>query len=208
MLTIYGIETNNTVKVLLTAEEVVCTYQFNLLDLLEGEHKTPEHIARHPLGKVPAIDDDGDYLYESNAICRYLAVKHDSPLYRGDALQLARIDQWVDLMTLHIGKWVSVFFFEEIVREKYLKQSPQQDAIDEAQNFLDQQLPIMDKQLQDNTFLLGEQLTIADTIAMSYIQIHEVTSVDLSNYGNIMRWYQNFKNRDSFRNTMAAIGSK
>lgn len=208
MLTIYGIESNNTIKVLLTAEEVGCPYRFNQLDLLKGEHKTPEHIARHPLGKVPAIDDDGDYLYESNAICRYLAVKNDSPLYTGDALQLARIDQWADLMTQHIGKWVSVFFFEEIVREKYLKQSPQQDAMDEAQNFLDQQLPVMDKQLQDNTFLLGEQLTIADTIAMSYIQIHEVTSVDLSDYSNLMRWYQNFKQRSSFKNTMAAISSK
>jgi len=208
VLTIYGIETNNTIKVLLTAEEVGCAYQFKQLDLLKGEHKTPEHIARHPLGKVPAIDDNGDCLYESNTICRYLAVKNNSPLYAGDALQLGHIDQWVDLMTHHIGKWISVFFFEEVVRPKYLQQSPRPEEMEEAQGFLDQQLPVMDKQLQNNTFLLGEKVTIADTIAMSYIQIHEVTSVDLSNYGNIMRWYQNFKKRDSFKNTIAAIKAK
>lgn len=208
MLTIYGIESNNTVKVLLTAEEVGCSYQFNHLNLLKGEHKTPEHIARHPLGKVPAIDDGGDCLYESNAICRYLAVKNKSPLYAGDALQLGHIDQWVDLLTQHIGKWISVFFFEEIVRPKFLQQEPKQAEMDEAQGFLDEQLPVMDKQLQDKPFLLGEQLTIADTIAMSYIQIHEVTSVDLSQYENIMRWYEGFSKRDSFKNAMAAIGLK
>ena len=40
--------------------------------------KTPEHLARHPLGKVPALEDGDVTVWDSQAILVYLARKHDS----------------------------------------------------------------------------------------------------------------------------------
>ncbi|MCO5583822.1 hypothetical protein L7F22_037737 [Adiantum nelumboides] len=45
----------------------------NLVDVGKGEHKKPKYRAINPMGLVPAIDDDGFYLFESHAILRYLA---------------------------------------------------------------------------------------------------------------------------------------
>ncbi|KAI5065113.1 hypothetical protein GOP47_0019808 [Adiantum capillus-veneris] len=45
----------------------------NLVDLGKGEHRKPEYKAINPMGQVPAVDDDGFYLFESHAILRYLA---------------------------------------------------------------------------------------------------------------------------------------
>ncbi|MCF7982099.1 MAG: glutathione S-transferase N-terminal domain-containing protein, partial [Pseudomonadales bacterium] len=116
---IYGFPTFNLTKVLLTAEELGLDYDYIALDPAKGEHKTPEHLQRHPLGKVPVLEHEGDYLYESAAICRYLSRISDSRLYSGDAKAKAKIDQWIDFGSLHIGKWLASYFFEEIIKTKF-----------------------------------------------------------------------------------------
>ena len=197
MLKIFGIPTMNTTKVLVTAEEIGIDYDLQLLDFSKGEHKTPAFMEIHPLGKVPAIDDDGEYLYESNAICRYLAVKHDSPLYAGDALQRARIDQWVDLFAQHMGKWMGIFFFEDYVRPNLLQSEPVEENRVEAQQFLDQQVPVVEKQLSKHAFLTGEQPSIAEIIAFSFVHIQESSSLTLAHYPHLTAWYEGFKDRKS-----------
>ncbi len=42
------------------------------LNVLAGEPKRPEHLARHPFGKVPVLDHDGIRILETSAIARYL----------------------------------------------------------------------------------------------------------------------------------------
>jgi len=46
-----------------------------LVDLMKGEHKKDDHLSRQPFGVVPALDDDGFWLYESCAMIRYLDEK-------------------------------------------------------------------------------------------------------------------------------------
>jgi glutathione S-transferase len=48
------------------------TYELVEIDIMQGAHKTPEHLARHPFGRVPAFEHDGFKLYETSAITRYL----------------------------------------------------------------------------------------------------------------------------------------
>ena len=61
-----------TVKMLL-AEKGVTDFKQVQLNVLKGEPKTPEHLARHPLlGKVPVLDHDGMRILETTAIARYL----------------------------------------------------------------------------------------------------------------------------------------
>jgi glutathione S-transferase len=60
-----------TVKMLL-AEKGVTDFKQVQLNVLKGEPKTPEHLARHPFGKVPVLDHDGMRILETTAIARYL----------------------------------------------------------------------------------------------------------------------------------------
>lgn len=60
-----------TVKMLL-AEKGVTQFTQMPLNVLEGEPKTPEHLERHPFGKVPVLDHDGMRILETSAIARYL----------------------------------------------------------------------------------------------------------------------------------------
>jgi glutathione S-transferase len=59
-----------TVRAVLTDKNV--DYDQIQLDVLGGETRLPEHLARHPFGKVPVLDIDGMRLRETQAICGYL----------------------------------------------------------------------------------------------------------------------------------------
>ncbi|KAJ6535299.1 glutathione S-transferase [Mycena vulgaris] len=48
-------------------------FELVVVDMAKKDHKAPEYLAKHPFGQVPMIDAEGFVLYESRAICRYLA---------------------------------------------------------------------------------------------------------------------------------------
>jgi len=63
-------------RVVWLAEEIGLAYELEHLAMFTPEMKTPEYLAIHPLGKVPAIDDDGFILWETGAIFEYLVAKY------------------------------------------------------------------------------------------------------------------------------------
>ena len=80
-ITLWGFDGSTyvrTVKMLL-AEKGVTDFKQVPLNVLAGEPKTPEHLERHPFGKVPVVDYDGLRLLETSAITRYLDAKLPGP---------------------------------------------------------------------------------------------------------------------------------
>ena len=200
---IYSFPTFNLSKVLITAEELNLEYDFILFDISKSEHKSAEHLARHPLGKVPALELDGRYFFESNSICRLLAEKNGNKLYSDDLYERAQINQWMDLMSQHLGRWMAVLFFQEALKPNLFGGQADQTQIDEANGFLDQQLPVLEKALQNNAFIINDSLTIADIIAFSYCQTHNYSSLSFDNYPHIMQWFENIQTRPSYAQAMA-----
>ncbi len=205
MVKIYGGSTYNATKVLFTAEELGTPYEYIHLNFVKGEHKSPEHLARHPLGKVPAIEHNGHFLFESASLCRYLANINNKKLYSADPLRAAEIDQMVDMICHHVGRWLGVYFYQEVVLKKYYNKPPEEKAIAEARGFLDQQLPFLDKTLAASKYLCGEEITFADTIALPYFHAQEVTSVSFEAYPSIKRWYADMKERPAFHRALARM---
>ncbi len=73
-LTLWGFDGSTyvrTVKMLL-AEKNYTQFRQEQLNVLTGEPKQPEHLKRHPFGKVPVLDYDGMRILETSAITRYL----------------------------------------------------------------------------------------------------------------------------------------
>lgn len=203
-MNIYSFATFNLTKLLLTAEELGMPYQLHLLDAMKGEHKTPEHLARHPMGKVPAVEIDGQYYFESNSICRLIAELNGNKLYGNSPEERAHINEWIDMIGYHIGRWLTVYFFEELVKPVLMKdKEPDAAALKEAADFLKQQLPVLEQALSKNAFITGEKLTIADTIGFSLLEISEHTNVDMDAYPQIKKWCNAIKARPSYSRAMA-----
>jgi glutathione S-transferase len=205
-MNIYSFATFNLTKLLLTAEELGMPYQLHLLDPMKGEHKSPEHLARHPMGKVPAVEINGQYYFESNSICRLMAELNGNKLYGNNPEERAHINEWIDMIGYHIGRWLTVYFFEELVKPVLMKgQTPNETALKEAADFLKQQLPVLEQALSKHAFITGDKITIADTIGFSMLDIAEYTSADLSAYPQIKKWYSAIKSRPSYARAMAQM---
>ena len=73
-ITLWGFNGSTYVRTvrMVLAEKGVSQYTQMPLNVLEGETKTAEHLARHPFGKVPVLDHDGMRILETSAIARYL----------------------------------------------------------------------------------------------------------------------------------------
>ena len=100
-ITLWGFDGSTyvrTVKMLL-AEKGVTDFRQVPLNVLEGEPKSPEHLQRHPFGKVPVLDHDGLRILETAAIARYLNDVLPGPsLVPGTPRDRARMDMVVGLV--------------------------------------------------------------------------------------------------------------
>lgn len=77
VLQLYGSPMSTcTKRVAAVLHEKQVSFELHPIDLFKGEQKAPEFMAHQPFGQVPYIVDDGFVLYESRAICRYLALKY------------------------------------------------------------------------------------------------------------------------------------
>lgn len=77
LLKLYGMHQSTcTQRVLTTLAEKGIEYELIIVNLFAGEQKEPSYLEKQPFGKVPVLDDDGFLIYESRAICKYLARKY------------------------------------------------------------------------------------------------------------------------------------
>nr|POE62536.1 glutathione s-transferase hmp2 [Quercus suber] len=77
VLNIYGSAMSFS-RVLVVVLELQLPYEHIPVDIARGEQKSIAYLELQPFGKVPVLDDDGFIMFESRAICRYLAKKHYS----------------------------------------------------------------------------------------------------------------------------------
>ena len=100
-ITLWGFDGSTyvrTVKMLL-AEKGVTDFKQVPLNVLAGEPKQPEHLERHPFGKVPVLDHDGMRILETSAITRYLNdVLPGKSLVPGTPKDRARMDMIIGLI--------------------------------------------------------------------------------------------------------------
>ncbi|KAG1870740.1 thioredoxin-like protein [Suillus subalutaceus] len=116
VLKLYGFTTSTcTLRVAVVLKEKNVPFEFISVDLTKGAHKAPEFTAYQPFGQVPYIDDNGLILYESRAICRYIAAKYASqgtPLLPTDPTATALFEQAASTETSNYDPFVSGLAWE------------------------------------------------------------------------------------------------
>lgn len=179
-------------------EECAIPYTYETVDLMKGEQYAPDFLAINPNAKVPAIEDDGFMLWESNAIMRYLAEKHGaSSWWPKEPGARAQVDQWLDWTQTRLGPEAGKIMFNTF----FAGDAGDQQAIESAKKWLEKILPVMDSTLSKSKYLCGDALTLADLAAVTNIAYLEMCKYDLSAYPHVNKWYEAIKQRPSFAAT-------
>lgn len=197
MMKVYGHPMSTCArKVLATLAEHGMQHEFVLVDLMKGEHKQADHMARQPFGQVPAIEDDGFWLYESRAICKYLDEKAGGKLIPKDLKAKALMEQWMSVETANFTPHAMKFIFHNI-----FKREQSEETLAAAGSSLSTALDIMDKHLANHQFFAGSDFSIADISFAPYMEYLMMTPASsmVNERKNVAAWWERVSSRQSWK---------
>jgi len=160
--------------------------------------QTPEFIALNPNATVPVIVDDGFVLWESNAICRYLAAQHRRPDLLPEAPQArAIVEQWMDWQSSELnGAWR--YAFMGLVRH-----SPEHGnaaAISASVENWTRKMAILEGQLaKTGAFVAGSSFTLADIVIGLSVNRWFMTPIERPVFPAVAEYFERLSERPGLR---------
>jgi glutathione S-transferase len=195
-LKIYGdSRSGNCYKIQLLCAELGIGCEWQEVDILAGDTRTPGFLAMNRNGRIPLLAlPDGRYLAESNAILCFLA--EGSELFAGDAYARAAILQWMFFEQYsHEPNIATSRFIIQYLGNPAEKQSLLQEKKAAGYNALD----VMEQRLSDADFLAGTNFTIADIALFAYTHVADEGGFELGPYTAIKAWIETIKARPQFQ---------
>ncbi|MBD8527855.1 glutathione S-transferase family protein [Pseudomarimonas arenosa] len=184
---IYGDrQSGNCYKILLLLHLLQRPYQWRPIDVLAGDTRSQEFLALNPNGKIPLLQlDDRSTLAESNAILNFLAEGTPflpvAPFARAKVLQWQFFEQYSHEPYIAVARFIAKYLGlpESRLAEFQSKQKGGHRA-----------LAVMEHQLQQTPYLVGESITIADISLYGYTHVAEEGGFALDDYPAIRAWLQ------------------
>ncbi len=172
------------------AEKAIEDIEVVTLNLMEGQHKTPEYLAKAGLANVPMLElDDGTCITESVAICRYLESRYPEPnLFGRTPEETAVIEMW-----MRRGELMVSLPFMNLVRHSH----PAMAALEVQSPELAERsrkgglggLKVLERRLADTEWLAGDRITIADIVAFSGLDFGRMIKFNVpDDLPQVTRW--------------------
>jgi len=174
--------------VLMVAKELKIDINEKVVNMRNGDNRTPEFLKLNPAHSVPTIVDDGFSLWESRAIAQYLCNKYapDSDLYPKDPKKRADVDR---MLNFDMGSfWPALR--GALMGKIYRGTEPTEEQLTSLKNTL----KLLDTLIGSNGYVAAKHLTIADLSLLSGSAIFSAVNYDLSDYPNVKQWYEKLQN--------------
>lgn len=166
-------------------------YELVDVDFPGGEHKRAPFLKLNPLGQVPVLEDGDLMLYDSNAILVYLASRYDDGRWLPrDPVAAARVQQWLSLAAGQIAAGPNSARLVKLFGAPL--DYPRAKSI--AENLFE----VLDAELIQRPFATGDQPTIADLAAFSYIAMAPDGEVSLEPYPHLRAWLRRIEQLPGF----------
>jgi len=193
----------------LALEEKGVEYELNEVDLLSGQNHAPDHLERHPWGKVPAFDHDGFRLFETLAITRYVDEAFPGPaLQPAEPKARARMTQLCAIVDSYAyGMMVGKLFWQEAIVPMQ-GGTPDANIAQEGLEGAEQALGVLES-LAGGDFLCGPEPSLADLHLLPPIEYLRMTSEGARAFNTrpkLVSWWQRMNTRPSVVATRPKLG--
>lgn len=205
---LYGFDGSTYVRTVRTLlAEKGADYDQVPVNVLEGEPRQPEHLERHPFGKVPVMDIDGVRIRETDAICRYLDETLDGPSFiPKSAKDRARMNEAVSLINSYgYGALVNVagyHLFPDFIG------GANDDVLAEALENSKKVLKMLMELRGDDPWIAGAKPSLADFFLgpiMFYVSLTPEAEKVLAVPG-VADWWKGLNKLDSFAGSAPDLG--
>jgi len=188
MYTLYSDQrSGNSYKVRLALARLGIPFTLVDVDILQGESRTPEFIAKNPNGQIPLLEVAPDrFLAESNAILWYVA--GGSTLAPEDRIERAEAMQWMffEQHSLEPNIGAAYFWLTLIKGGRDLQQHALEDWMENGYRAL----AVMEKHLTGHRYFVANRFTIADIALYAYTHLAHLCDFDLARYPAIRAWLE------------------
>jgi glutathione S-transferase len=151
------------------------------VDLPGGETRSPEFLKLNPRGQVPVLEDEGQVIWDSQAILVYLARKYGGEQWLpAEPLALARAMQWLAVSENEL--------LYGLARARAALQFKAPWNLEECQALGAKGLRLLENQLAGREWLAGQQATIADIACYPYVALTPQTGLSLDDSPSVMAW--------------------
>jgi len=194
---LYSLATPNGIKVSIALEEMGLEYDAHKINILEGDQFRDEFVKINPNSKIPAIiDADGHIVIESGAILLHLAEKTGMFLSKDPVLRSETI-QWLFFQVGNVGPMFGQFgHFFRYSGDKCDHPYPLERYSTEVRRLLS----VLNKRLEDRSFLVGENYSIADMATFPWVECLEFfykasSHLNLKEFEHVNRWLEEIDKR-------------
>ncbi len=196
MYTLYSMQrSGNSYKVRLALAQLNIAYRLVEIDILRGESRTPEFLAKNRSGQVPLIEvAPGRYLAESNAILWYVA--GGSALAPEDRIDRAEAMQWMffEQHSLEPNIGAAYFWLALVKGGRELQQHALEDWMEEGYRALG----VMENHLRQHRYFAADRYTIADIALYAYTHLAHQCDYDLASFPAIGDWLDRIAEEPGF----------
>ena len=195
----------NPVRVAIFLAEKGIDVPFVAVDLTKGAHREPGFLAKNPAAQVPVLElDDGTYLSETIAICRYFERLHPSPpLFGIDALDEAIVEMWQRRVEFGLYEPARNVVRHSVAFAAALEPVQIQEWADLNRPRVLRGFEILDQQLAKQPFIAGPRFTVADITAVFAMGATKYIDLEIpEECRDLARWYGEVARRPSVRAVM------
>jgi glutathione S-transferase len=186
MYTLYSMQrSGNSYKVRLALARLGIPYRLVEVDILKGESRTPEFLAKNPNGQVPLLEvAPGRYLAESNAILWHLAGR--TPLRPEDRIDRATALQWMffEQHSIEPNLGAAYFWLALVKGGRELQQHALEDWMEEG----NRAFGVMENHLKLHRYFVADRYTVADIALYAYTHLAHECDFDLTSFPFIRAW--------------------
>lgn len=188
----------NVRKVLWTCAEIGLPYELEQYGSGFAPTSTAEFLRLNPNGTVPVIIDDGQALWESNTICRYLAGKHGrTDLLPAEPMARAQVEKWMDWQATELNNaWR--YAFMALVRRSPAHADPGAIAASAAE--WNRLMTLLDAQLSSTAaYVCGGEFTLADVVLGLSLNRWLATPIERPALPALQAWSDRLATRPGYR---------
>ncbi|HEY3779334.1 MAG TPA: glutathione S-transferase family protein [Rhizomicrobium sp.] len=189
-------------KVLFAARQLGIDHELCFVDLGNRDQHAPGFAALNPNRRMPVLEEDGFYLWESNAIVEYLASKKEQWLPRDTRARLA-ITKWLYWESNHWDPACAIFVFERLVKSLFGLGETSASEIARGEAAFARLGPVLNGELEQHRYVTGDALTIADLALASPFCVAAQAGYPLDEYRAIQRWRADLESLPAWKETVA-----